>query len=119
MAKNGHEFPGLPRGWVEFIGIILLSTAVAGLAFLSGVAPILELPRVVLGDIAIRLVAIALIGATLLSIALQQEGRRWYHIVIVPMIIIAIALSVIFIPLWAYFSYLEAKNPFEYFRLMQ
>ena len=119
MAKEGRGLPVLPRGWVEIIGIGFLATSMAGLAFLSGIAPILELPRVVLGDIALRLVVIALIGATLLSIALRQEGRRWYQILIVPMIIIAIALSVIFVPLWAYFSYLEATNPFEYFRLMQ
>jgi hypothetical protein len=119
MAKTGQEMPGLPRGWVEFIGMILLATSVAGLAFLSGIAPIADLPRLVLGDITLRLIAIAVIGATLLSIALRQEGRRWKHILIVPMIIVAIALSVIFVPLWAYFSYLEATNPFEYFRLMQ
>ncbi len=115
---NNNAGKGLSRGWIEFIGVILLTASVAGLALLSGLAPILTMPRATMGDMAIRLVVIALIGTILLVMALRQEGRKWHHIVVVPMVIVAVALAVIFIPLWAYFSYLEASNPFEYIRLV-
>jgi len=114
-----HVAPGLSRGWVELIGTVSLAVSVSALAFLSGVAPILEIGRSTLLDMAVRLFVIMLVGATLLVIALRQEGRKWAHVAIVPLFIVAVALMVIFIPLWGYFTYLQAENPLEYFRLFR
>jgi uncharacterized membrane protein YozB (DUF420 family) len=117
--RSTHAAPGISRGWLELIGIVSLSVSVAALAFVSGVAPILEMSREALLGTVARLIVIIFIGAALLVIALRQEGRKWSAVAVVPLIIAAISLIVVFVPLWGYFSYLQATNPMEYFRLFR
>ncbi len=102
----------MPRGWIEFTGVVLLGLSMLALALIGGLAPVLKAFPQPLGETAIRLTLIAIIGVILLVISLRMEGRKWKHVVVVPLVIILIPLAVVYVPLWFYFSYLTTYSSF-------
>lgn len=100
----------MSRGTIELIGGSFYVVALAALAFISGAIPLLNFSQGQLADVTVRLIVVAAIGLILFVIALRQEGRKWKHVIVVPLVLTAVVASSIFVPLWLFMQYIHAAE---------